>query len=283
MLTFLRKIRRSLVESLLSGHTVDNAGKPASATGRPARPLGGYLLYAIGEIALVVLGILIALQINNWNEKKKQDEVERHYMVSLLIDLEKDKSDLRSNVEFGSIPVIYNDSLFLELQKRPLQGNENRIYHFYLLYTNGIQLSYHDRTISQLRNSGGFGLISNQEVSDAVLDYDMYMRESIKFNESSRSNHLINNDILINNKIYELYKVEHLKDTAIIYKDEMHRVEYPNDMKLLTYDDFDINIALNSMSSVRKVDENNYQRAQQALEMNIKLDSLIRHVYYKTR
>ena len=35
---------------------------------------GKYLKYAIGEIALVVIGILIALSINNWNEGRKQDE-----------------------------------------------------------------------------------------------------------------------------------------------------------------------------------------------------------------
>ena len=50
MLTFLRKIRRSLVDS---GST------------------GKYLMYAFGEIALVVIGILIALQVNNWNEERK--------------------------------------------------------------------------------------------------------------------------------------------------------------------------------------------------------------------
>tara|TARA_Y100000385_G_C13099534_1_gene643585 strand:- start:2936 stop:3121 length:186 start_codon:yes stop_codon:yes gene_type:complete len=50
MLTLLRKIRKSLIDSGSSRK---------------------YLLYAIGEIALVVIGILIALQINNWNESRK--------------------------------------------------------------------------------------------------------------------------------------------------------------------------------------------------------------------
>jgi len=43
-------------------------------TGKPALPAGRYFKYAIGEIILVVIGILIALQINNWNEAKKQDK-----------------------------------------------------------------------------------------------------------------------------------------------------------------------------------------------------------------
>lgn len=50
MLSFFRKIRKSLIDQ--------------SSARR-------YLVYAIGEIALVVIGILIALQINNWNEARK--------------------------------------------------------------------------------------------------------------------------------------------------------------------------------------------------------------------
>jgi hypothetical protein len=260
MIKFFRKIRYDLMEK---------------------NKTGKYLKYAIGEIILVVIGILIALSINNWNEEKKEAKVEKQYMISLLSDLAKDRSDLISNVEFGPVPVIYNDSLFSELQKRPLQGREKRIYHLFLLYTNGILISYHDRTISQLRNSGGFGLIDKQEISDAVLDYDVRMRESIRFIESSRSNHLINNDILLNSQMYELYRVEHLNDSAIVYKEDMNKVAYPNDLKLLSYDDLDIKIILNSMSKVRTIDENNYKRAVQALDMNMKLDSLIRREYLR--
>ena len=44
---------------------------------------GKYFKYAIGEIVLVVIGILIALQINNWNEDTKQRQIEQGYLVSL--------------------------------------------------------------------------------------------------------------------------------------------------------------------------------------------------------
>ncbi|EPR74171.1 hypothetical protein ADIWIN_0748 [Winogradskyella psychrotolerans RS-3] len=42
-----------------------------------------YLLYGIGEIILVVIGILIALQINNWNEHSKQNQIEHQYLMAL--------------------------------------------------------------------------------------------------------------------------------------------------------------------------------------------------------
>lgn len=49
-----------------------------------------YLLYAIGEIILVVIGILIALQINNWNENKKSKKDERYVLTEVLKNLEED-------------------------------------------------------------------------------------------------------------------------------------------------------------------------------------------------
>ena len=47
-----------------------------------------YLLYALGEIVLVVIGILIALQINNWNEDRKNALLERDYLHAISADLE---------------------------------------------------------------------------------------------------------------------------------------------------------------------------------------------------
>ena len=49
-----------------------------------------YLLYAIGEIVLVVIGILIALQINKWNEFIKNNELEASYYCRLLEDVRQD-------------------------------------------------------------------------------------------------------------------------------------------------------------------------------------------------
>jgi hypothetical protein len=54
-----------------------------------------YLRYAIGEIVLVVVGILIALQINNWNEKRKQNELSTVYISRLVSDIKQDTLNIQ--------------------------------------------------------------------------------------------------------------------------------------------------------------------------------------------
>jgi len=60
---------------------------------------GKYLKYAIGEIVLVVVGILIALQINNWNENRKAKEKEVKLLIELKDDLLETKNDLLTDIE----------------------------------------------------------------------------------------------------------------------------------------------------------------------------------------
>ena len=76
MIKFFRQIRRNLIEK----------GK----TGLPEQRVrtGKYLKYAIGEIILVVIGILIALQINNWNEHRKTRATEIIFLKNIKADLE---------------------------------------------------------------------------------------------------------------------------------------------------------------------------------------------------
>ena len=58
-----------------------------------------YLKYAIGEILLVVIGILIALQINNWNETRKMDIKEAIYLRDLKTDLEQSQTSLKRVIQ----------------------------------------------------------------------------------------------------------------------------------------------------------------------------------------
>ncbi|MDU8885264.1 DUF6090 family protein [Yeosuana sp. MJ-SS3] len=74
MLKFFRKIRQQLITN-----------------GRAKK----YFLYAIGEIILVVVGILIALQINNWNENRKDRILEKEYLNRILVDIKSDQELLK--------------------------------------------------------------------------------------------------------------------------------------------------------------------------------------------
>lgn len=69
MIKFFRKIRQKLVEE---------------------NKVGTYLKYAIGEILLVVIGILIAVSINNWNEANKNTKREHAFLINLQQDLRAD-------------------------------------------------------------------------------------------------------------------------------------------------------------------------------------------------
>ena len=55
---------------------------------------GKYFKYAIGEIILVVIGILIALQINNWNENRLKNNSVKTYLTNLIQDLKEDQNKL---------------------------------------------------------------------------------------------------------------------------------------------------------------------------------------------
>ena len=78
-----------------------------------------YLLYAVGEILLVVIGILIALQINNWNEYQKDRKSEQLILSEIRDNLKYDLNDFESN-----IAILQNKSIS---SKALLQAIENDI------------------------------------------------------------------------------------------------------------------------------------------------------------
>lgn len=58
-----------------------------------------YLIYAIGEILLIMVGILLAFQVNKWNENTKARTLERDLLSEVRSSLKKDLSDVISNIE----------------------------------------------------------------------------------------------------------------------------------------------------------------------------------------
>ena len=117
-----------------------------------------YLIYAIGEIILVMIGILLALQVNNWNENRKLDNRRQEYYGQLLDDLNSDIIFAQNTIEdFGNYIIDYE--VYLDSYKnnvlQPIQVYEQ----LSKLPLVSQPFTFNTSTIETLQNSGDIGLI----------------------------------------------------------------------------------------------------------------------------
>ena len=130
-----------------------------------------YVLYAIGEIVLVVIGILIALQINNNNDIRKARAKEVHYLVNI-------KSDLKMNImEMDNYLQIRNQ--IIEAAQRILQHFEGEAITDYSAFNADGMLIYNwqkfyqsNNTFQELLNSGNLAMISNDSIKNMLLNIE---------------------------------------------------------------------------------------------------------------
>ena len=126
-----------------------------------------YLKYAIGEIVLVVIGILIALQINNWNEDRKARVKE----VEILKDFEK-------GLQFD---ILQLDSIVLQYDRAKM-AIHNLLTHLEndLSYSDSLDYDFFDSTLVfdsggltdgayETLKSVGFDVITNKEIRDLII------------------------------------------------------------------------------------------------------------------
>ncbi|CAM1344549.1 DUF6090 family protein [Tenacibaculum amylolyticum] len=146
-----------------------------------------YIKYAIGEIVLVVLGILIALRINNWNENIKKEAKEK----AILKELHKDFTE--NLKQFNKIKVIHINTLANSLQfrkyihKKDVFAAKDSIAKYYFKAFNGAKFKPSNGVIESLISSGEYQLIKNDTLrkyiiswKDILNDYiedEYYMRE----------------------------------------------------------------------------------------------------------
>jgi len=88
-----------------------------------------YLRYAIGEIVLVVIGILIALQINNWNEGRKNRIIERDILTEIAESLEINAKALNNSIDIGNRNIV-NRQFYLDLVLEKPPYDESMQEHF---------------------------------------------------------------------------------------------------------------------------------------------------------
>jgi hypothetical protein len=156
MIKFFRKIRKQLLAE---------------------NKMSSYLVYAIGEIFLVVIGILIALQINNWNERKQERQVEMEMLRELKSGLEGDLSDISHNLKAHQ-RYLKSQEIVLEWLKSnaPLQDSLNRHFSFVSKGTTFLFNEGPYETVKQM----GMRIISNKELRLRIQRlYDMILHDYI--------------------------------------------------------------------------------------------------------
>ena len=148
MLTSFRNIRKSLVDS--------------SSVRR-------YILYAIGEILLVMIGILLALQVNNWNEWRQERIVEKEILQSLKDNLELNIEALRFDIDRLT---RYNQSaqITLSVLNERLPFEDSLSTHFHNARVPKRLLKLSQSGYEQYKNAG-YNIILNRNLKDNIIHY----------------------------------------------------------------------------------------------------------------
>ena len=165
-----------------------------------------YLFYAIGEIVLVVIGILIALQINTWNENRKDRATEAVYLKELLEDYEinlKKSDEVTSRIE-EVLPKL-TGLLEQSAMEEPTISVDS-INDAFRLLNSMPAYSSTDRAYNNLIGSGDFKLITGAEIKTAIADYYKAL-DILKLVQSTHEMELVNS--------FQPYIMEHLDYQAV--------------------------------------------------------------------
>jgi len=151
MIKFFRKIRQNL---LMENKT------------------GKYFKYAIGEIILVVIGILIALQINNWNNNRIEQNEEKEVISKLHADFKVNKKVLKDFL------IEVNNQMNAQITLMNLVGaSKEELYKhnldsiFYISF-GATEMAFADNTIKNIVQSGKLNILKNEKITDLLYKWN---------------------------------------------------------------------------------------------------------------
>jgi hypothetical protein len=183
-----------------------------------------YFKYAIGEIVLVVIGILIALQINNWNEERKDKSRIRTNLYSISEDIQEDIQLFQNT--FNSLHrqnfAARNIVPIMESENKLIQDSLKFILDFNTLTTTPI-ITKRNNTWDYLNSSGAISEFPDAKLLKMLQDYyNNYTGLTTNFTNSANPERLE-----LRKLKYELFKdVEHRKffptDTPIVPNKEVY-------------------------------------------------------------
>jgi hypothetical protein len=145
-----------------------------------------YLKYAFGEIILVVIGILIALQINNWNENRKARTLEIVLLENLKKDLTLDTLDINFNLKYHSV-FINEEKKLLNFLSNNLDQPETAI-DYNAALTTPLLIVLHESTFANLQNNN-IGILTNNELRKNISRFYDFFSTAIKKIENDLSSY----------------------------------------------------------------------------------------------
>ena len=131
-----------------------------------------YLKYAIGEIILVMIGILLALQVNNWNNNRIEQNEEKEVLAKLNADFKENKKALNKflveiNNQSNSQSVLMS---LIGIPKEELYKN-NLDSLFYVTF-GASEFAFADNTIKNIMQSGKLNLLKSEKITDLLYKWN---------------------------------------------------------------------------------------------------------------
>jgi hypothetical protein len=130
---------------------------------------GKYVKYAIGEILLVVIGILIALQINNWNEQRKRNQQETTYYCKILEDLKADIVNI--DISILSLDSRQEKAKTLLTNLLKVQNDKTILIKDYIPSLRSTRFVSTRAAIEDITSSGKLEILKNDAIKSAILKF----------------------------------------------------------------------------------------------------------------
>ena len=147
-----------------------------------------YSLYAIGEILLVVIGILIALQINNWNEQRKDRIKEKQYLQNLYKDLDGQSEVIATQIQFedqfkketaNALTIIHKNEIFQKL---------DTLYQLTYALSRRKTFTKFTPTYEDLKATGNLQIILNEKLKGEIITYYHHLENTTRIVERNNAN-----------------------------------------------------------------------------------------------
>lgn len=139
-----------------------------------------YLLYAIGEIVLVMIGILLALQVNNWNTSKNNTQKEQIYLTSYRDDIKTNLKELNRVIKKSRFAIDAADSLLRYTQSQLDINSIIKVEEVIMESSNYTIFISQEGTINDIFGSGNLALIKNDSIRKSMVNWAAelkYLRE----------------------------------------------------------------------------------------------------------